>query len=208
MTVTDITKTKKGRYALFVDGEFLFSIHKDSFFKTKLTTGISMTVQELEQLRLEDELLSAKEAALNVLSRAAQSSGMLREKLARYYGEEAVEGTVERMTELGLLDDVDYAKRLASDCVKLRGYSLARLRQELRRRKLPPEAIEAALEQFEERDESDPIIDIILKKYKAKIFDEEGLRKTIAALMRRGFSYSDIRTALNRIEEEELYLEQ
>lgn len=206
VTVSDITKTKKGRYSLFVDGEFVFSIHRDSFFKTSLTTGTVLTVEELEQLRLDDELLSAKDTAMGILSRASQSSGMLRDKLSRYYGEESVEGAVTRMTELGLLDDVDYARRYSADAVKLRGYSLLHLRQELRRRKLPPHAVEAALEQFEERDESDPIIQLVLKKYKTKIFDADGLRKTIAALQRRGFSYSDIKVALDRIEEEELYL--
>lgn len=205
--MTDITKTKKGRYSLFVDEEFVFSIHKDSFFKTKLTVGTLLTVQELEQLRLEDELLSAKDTAMGILSRSAQSSGMLWDKLSRYYSEASVEGAIARMTELGLVDDTDYAMRLARDCINLRGYSMVRLRQELRRKKLPPNAVEAAIEQFEERDESDPIIELVLKKYRAKIFDADGLRKTIAALMRRGFSYSDIKTALNRIEEEELYLQ-
>lgn len=206
MTVTEITKTKKGRYSLFMDGEFVFSVHRDSFFKTKLNVGNTLTVEELEQLRLEDELLSAKDTAMGILSRAAQSSGMLRQKLARYYGEEAVEGAVTRMAQLGLLDDTDYATRYAADAVKLRGYSLSRLRQELRRRALPPQAIEAALAQFEEGDESNPIIALVLKKYRSKIFDADGLRKTILALQRRGFSYSDIKTALDRIEEEELYL--
>lgn len=206
MTVTDITKTKKGRYALFADGEFLFSVHKDSFFKTKLSVGNAMTVEELEELRLEDEFISAKESALNILSRASQSSGMLREKLSKYYGEDAVERTLVRMAELGLLDDRDYARRFASDCVKLRGYSMQRLKQALWQKKLPPEAIEAGMAQFDDRDETQPIIDMILKKYKSKIFDEDGLRKTIAAMQRRGFSYGDIKTALNRIEDEELYL--
>lgn len=207
MTVTDISKTKKGRYALFADGEFLFSIHKDSFFRTKLAVGNVMTAEELEELRLEDEFISAKETALNILSRAAQSSGILREKLARYYGEEAVERTLARMAELGLLDDRDYATRFASDCVKLRGYSMQRLRQALWQKKLPPEAIEAGMAQFEDRDEIEPIIAILLKKYRAQIFDAEGLRKTIAAMQRRGFSYGNIKAALDRIEEEELYLE-
>lgn len=205
MTVTDVAKTKKGRYALFVDDEFLFSIHSDSFFKTKLAVGLQLTVQELEELRQQDQLLSAKAAAMDTLSRAAQSSGILLQKLTRYYDPEAAEAAVERMTELGLVDDADYARRLAADGVNLRGYSMARVRQVLRQKKLPPEVIEAALESFEDRDESEPIITLLLKKYREKLFDRDDLRKVVAALQRKGFSYNDIKTALNRIEDEELW---
>ena len=49
------------------------------------------------------------------------------------------------------------------------------------------------------------LIEIILKKYRDKIFDTGSLRKTIAALQRRGFGYDDIRAALRRIQEEELW---
>ncbi|MEG1686944.1 MAG: RecX family transcriptional regulator [Angelakisella sp.] len=204
MEITDIQKTKKGRYAVFADGEFLFSVHPDSYYKTQLRVGLAMTVEELEQLRVDDQLRSAKEAAMNALSRAAQSSGMLRQKLSRYYDSDAVEGAIARMTELGLVDDFDYARRMAADCVNLRGYSQLRLRQYLRQKQLPAEAIEAALTQFGDDNEIDPIVALLLKKYRNKITDSEGLRKSIAALQRRGFGFGDIRAALQKIEEEQL----
>ena len=206
MIITDITKTKKGRYSLIVDGEFLYSIHRDTYLKSNMKSGQQITIQELEEIRLADEYLSAKENALNILSHSAQSSGLLADKLSRYYGEEAVERTVVRMNELGLLDDLDYALRYSRDCVHLKKYSLTRTTQELKRRKIPPLMIEEALAQFEEEDEIDQIVSLVLKKYKAKIMDHDGLKKTIAALMRRGFSYRSIKTAMDKIEEEELYL--
>lgn len=203
--ITDIQKTKKGRYSVFADGEFLFSVHRDSYAKTSLSVGACMTAQQLEQLRQDDQLLSAKAYAMDILSRASQTSGMLLEKLCRYYDEDASELAVERMTELGLVDDADYAARYASDCIKLRGYSLARLRQALRQKKLPREVIDKTLAYYSERDECDPIISLILKKYSDKLFEKDDLRRTVAALQRRGFGYDDIRSALKTIEENELY---
>ena len=105
----------------------------------------------------------------------------------------------------GLLDDLDYARRLSRDMVNLRGWSLRRVRQGLLQRKLDRETVDEALRQFEDEDETGPIIEIILKKYRDKIFDAGSLRKTIAALQRRGFGYDDIRAALRRIQEEELW---
>lgn len=204
--MTAIQKTKKGRYALLVDEEFRFSIHRDSFLLTKLSVGNTLSVQELEQLRRDDQLLSAKAAAMDILARAAQSGGMLLEKLCRYYDEDAAQAAVERMTELGLVDDEDYAARLAADCMGFRGYSLVRTRQALLQKKLPRPVVDQTLERYQDQDESGPIIDLILKKYRNKIFDRDDLRRTVAALQRRGFAYDDIRSALRRIEEEELYL--
>lgn len=207
MIITDVKKTKKGRYALMVDGEFLFSVHKDTFLTTNLTAGMEFAPRQLEELRVLDERHSAVQSALDVLSRTAQSSGMLYEKLLRYYSQEAALLAIQRMEELGLLDDLDYGMRLSRDMINLRGYSLRRVRQGLLQKKLSAQIIDEVMEQFEEHDEADPIISLILKKYKDKIFDKDGLHKTIAALQRRGFGYDDIKAALGRIEEEELYLD-
>lgn len=205
MVVTGIEKTRRGRYALMVDGEFLFSVHQDTFLTSRLARGLEMSPQELEVLREADERYSAVQSALDVLSRSAQSTGMLRDKLLRHYGEKAAEAALGRMAELGLLDDLDYARRLSRDMVNLRGWSLRRVRQGLLQRKLDRETVDEALRQFEDEDETGPIIKIILKKYRDKIFDAGSLRKTIAALQRRGFGYDDIRAALRRIQEEELW---
>lgn len=80
-----------------------------------------MSPERLETLRQEDELRSARERALDLLSAAEQTSGTLRQKLLRWYGEEAVEAAVLRMEELGLINDLDYGRRYAADAVNLRG---------------------------------------------------------------------------------------
>lgn len=204
MRVTEITKTKRGRYSLHVDGEFLFSIHSDSYLRTGLSVGQELTIQQLEELRQRDQLLSAKSSALDILARSAQTSGILRDKLLRYYDEDAVDSAVERMTELGLVNDADYAARFVRDCMGLRGYSIARTRQALLQKKLAREIVDEAIADLD-TDETDPITALILKKYRNKLAPPDDLRRTIAALGRRGFGYDDIKAALRRIEDEELY---
>lgn len=203
MTITSIEKTKRGRYALLVDGQFLFSIHRDSYLKTALAVGQSLTVEQLETLRVGDQLLSAKQSALDALAARAHSSGDLLAKLLRHYDAEAAEAAVERMTQLGLIDDADYARRLASDCQKLRGYSLLRTRQQLLQKKLPRELVDETMAALTEAtDETDPIVALLQKKYRNKLDTPDDRRRTVAALQRRGFRYEDIRTALRRYGEE------
>ena len=95
MRITGIETTKKGRYALMVEDEFVFSLHRDTFLTTPwLQKDAEVTEEQLEELRREDELRSARESALDYLSAAEQTSGMLRQKLQRWYGKEAVEAFV------------------------------------------------------------------------------------------------------------------
>ena len=47
------------------------------------------------------------------------------------------------------------------------------------------------------------VVDLIFTKYRNKLDAQDGNKKVIAALMRKGFSYSDIREAFDRIENEE-----
>ena len=138
MRVTGIETTKKGRYALMVDGEFAFSLHRDTFLLCPwLQKGAEVSPEWLETLRQEDELRSARERALDLLSAAEQTSGTLRQKLLRWYGEEAVEAAVLRMEELGLINDLDYGRRYAADAVNLRGWPRRRIAMELQKKGRP-----------------------------------------------------------------------
>lgn len=59
-----------------------------------------------------------KEAALRLLDAAARSTGALRAKLAeRGYADDVIGRVVERLTELRLLDDEEYARSVARSCV-------------------------------------------------------------------------------------------
>ena len=45
MTITRLSETKKGRFAIFADGEFLFSVHKDIFLgRPELALGKKLPV--------------------------------------------------------------------------------------------------------------------------------------------------------------------
>ena len=138
MRITGIETTKRGRYALMVDGEFAFSVHRDSFLLNRwLQKDAEVTPGQLEQLRREDEFRSAREQAIDCLAAAEQTGGMLRQKLLRRYGEEAAEAAVLRMEELGLINDREYSRRFAADAVNLRSWPRRRIAAELQKRAWP-----------------------------------------------------------------------
>ena len=199
MRVTGIETTKKGRYALMVDGEFAFSLHRDTFLLCPwLQKGAEVSPERLETLRQEDELRSARERALDLLSAAEQTSGTLRQKLLRWYGEEAVEAAVLRMEELGLINDLDYGQRYAADAVNLRGWPRRRIAMELQKKGVPAGVIEEALADITEETEIETACRLLEGPYRGKLRDRKERDKVKAALQRRGFSYEVIRQAVSR----------
>lgn len=202
MTITRLSETKKGRFAVFADGEFLFSVHKDIFLaRPELALGKNLPVELLEEIRLEDEAWSCKEKALTLLEYSSRSAGALAEKLRQHYPPETVEATIQRLTELGLLNDLDYGRRLAADLLHLRKYSLGRVRQALYQRKLDREVIDEIMEELEDTDQIGPIVDLVQKKYLPKLREPQGRQKVAAALQRRGYGWDDIREALRQVAE-------
>ena len=199
MRVTGIETTKKGRYALMVDGEFAFSLHRDTFLLCPwLQKGAEVSPERLETLRQEDELRSARERALDLLSAAEQTSGTLRQKLLRWYGEEAVEAAVLRMEELGLINDLDYGRRYAADAVNLRGWPRRRIAMELQKKGVPAEVIEEALADITEETEIETACRLLEGPYRGRLRDRRERDKVKAALQRRGFSYEVIQQAVSR----------
>lgn len=203
MTITRFSQTKKGRFAIFCDGEFLFSVHKDIFLSHKeLAVGKEIAVEELESIRLEDEEYSCKEKALTLLEYTSHSAGRLADKLRRFYPPETVEKVIPRLVELGLLNDLDYGRRLAADLLNLRGYSLRRVRQTLYERRLDRETVDQVMAELEDIDQVGPVVSLVRKKYLQKLALPQGRQKVAAALQRRGYGYDEIREALSQVQEE------
>lgn len=200
MRITGLEPTKKGRYALMVDGEFLFSLHRDTVLLTPwLQRDAEVTPPQLEDLRREDEVRQAKEKAMDCLSAAAQTGGMLREKLRRRYSEEAVEVAVCRMEELGLINDLDYSRRFAADAVNLRYYPKRRIAAELQRKGVSEEILSEVLAEITEETEIKTASRLLEKQYREKLCDRRERDKVKAALQRRGFGCETIRAAVNLV---------
>lgn len=200
MRITGLEPTKKGRYALMVDGEFLFSLHRDTVLLTPwLQRDAEVTPPQLEDLRREDEVRQAKEKAMDCLSAAAQTGGMLREKLRRRYSEEAVEAAVCRMEELGLINDLDYSRRFAADAVNLRYYPKRRIAAELQRKGVSEEILSKVLAEITEETEIKTACRLLEKQYREKLCGRRERDKVKAALQRRGFGCETIRAAVNLV---------
>jgi len=128
-----------------------------------------------------------------------KTAAEVRAKLSDHaYDTAVIEAAIARATELGAIDDAAFARAWVADRGIVRGYSSARLRQELQRRRVPQPLIDEALEQLDERDELAVATDLArmrAQRMPATLPPEAVARRLLGFLARRGYSESLARRA-------------
>jgi regulatory protein len=145
---------------------------------------------------MEDESLRAKKKAMSLLEHMDRTEWQLRDKLtAKGFSDEAVDEAVEYVKSFHYLDDLRYAIHFVE--IHYQQRSLQRLKQDLYQRHVSEEYIDIALDHIG-RDETEAL-QTNIAKYTT---DLEGLsyqekQKIAGKLYRKGFSFSNIKEALD-----------
>ena len=143
-------------------------------------------LDQLERAAFEAGL---REKAVSLLTGRLLSTGQLREKLLAKGGTEAqVRDILDWAERIGLLNDEEYAKALVRH-YQAKGYGIYKIKDELYRRQVPREHWEEALAGLEEPDD---IIRRFLEKKLTDPQDRKQVKKVSDALIRRGFTWSQV----------------
>lgn len=137
-------------------------------------------------------LRTAKARALYLLGAREYSKKGLYDKLIKTYPPDICDAVVAYVSEIGYLDEMRYAEKLAEVLVRQKRRGIRRAYQEMRLKGLPDDCIRQALDVFEREDILDDIKALLKDKYNDKLTERTDRQKTIAALMRRGYGYEDI----------------
>ena len=148
----------------------------------------------------EDKYRAALDAAAKQLSYRALSAKMLRDKLLdKGHDEESADYALAWLAERSLLDDAAFAESVVRSYAR-KGYGAARVRQELTRRGVSREDAETAMQTFSP--DRAQILALLDKRLRGDLSDRREIDKAVAALQRRGFSWGDIKGALEEYGEE------
>ena len=203
MVITAIEPRRKSLSAIYIDGEFALKLDTETVLSERLKVGDEIDDDRLLELIKASDSRRAKEKALWLISYRDHSEGELRQKLSKDFGEEAVDKAINRLVELGLINDEDFARKYA-ESLSHKHLSNRQIQQKLRLKGIDRELSSETVEELD-LDEKDEIRALINKKYIRKLSDEADLRRTVAALQRRGFAYSDIKSVINEFAEFEEY---
>jgi len=188
---------RQDRYSIFVDGKYIFSFSENELINSGLKIGQELSDQKLMALKDQATLDKAYDRTLNLISHRPRSEWELRDYLKRKgCNEDLINQVLNRLCDRGYINDVDFARRWVENRHLLKSTSKRRLAQELRQKRISDDIISDVL-QSDETDERQVLRKLIEhKRGQAKYQDDLKLMQYLA---RQGFSYDDIKSAINEL---------
>lgn len=194
MVITKIEEISKNKFHIFIDNKFAFVLYKGELSHYHIEEGIEIKETLIHEIKQNVILKRAKLRAMHLLNDMDRTEGQLREKLkASHYPDDIIEGALNYVKSFGYVNDLQYAKRFIDS--KKEKKSKKELYFLLCNKGLPKELIEEAFEDCYEREDSKIAIMELLrkKKYSPETASDKEKQKIFAYLMRKGFSYEDVR---------------
>lgn len=198
MKITAIKQQVKqqNRYSIFVEGKYAFSLSESGLIESHLASGQEIDEKQLADLKKAAGLDKAYGNALRYVAMRPRSEWELQDYFRRKgIDEVAAKQIVERLRAVGLLDDLAFARSWLTSRRLLKSTSKRRLRLELTQKHVSEEIIGQVLEE-DETDERQTLRDLIEKK-RSRYPDTQKLMHYLA---RQGFSFDDIKAALQEDE--------
>lgn len=197
MTITNIKQQErlKGRYSVYVDGKYAFSLSDTALLDARLHVGQELNgndVKQYKQLSLDDKVYSN---ALRYAAMRRRSTWELESYLQRKQASpDLAQQVMDKLTHLGFIDDFIFAQNWVENRHLLKPTSKRKLQQELKAKRVSNEVIDQVLRDDEVEDSNELRTMITRKRRQSKYQDDTKLMQYLA---RQGFSYEDIKNALH-----------
>ena len=188
------SKHKQERVLVYLEGGDLLRITESELLHFALYVGLDIDAETVVELQQSGARSETRVRAANMISARPLSRRELTKKLREKGADESdAEETADWLEQIGALNDADYAAMLVRHYSGA-GYGEAKIRDELYRRGVPRGLWEDALAQA--GDARETIARVIAQKTKGRAIDEKGRKRLSDMLLRRGFSWRDVRAAL------------
>ena len=189
------SKHRQERVLVYLEGGDLLRVTGAELLRFGLYKGMDLTPELVVELQAAAQKSQLKQAAARMASGRMLSKKEVQRRLTKKGAdeEEAAE-MADWLESLGAVDDAGYAGVIVRHYGAM-GYGAGRVRQELMRRGVPRELWDEALAQLPPAGEA--IRRFLDAKLRGRAMTPEESRRLAAALQRRGFSWNDIRPALN-----------
>jgi len=187
-------KRSRDRVNVYLDDVFAFGLA--ALIAANLRVGMTLTDDKIAALRLADEVERAHEKALNYLSYRPRSEAELQSHLLKSdFAEATVADVLDRLREVGLVDDDAFARYWVENRARFRPRGKRMLVQELRQKDIASSVIETTLTQYDEVAAAQQVAAEQARRL-AHLPPDLFRRRLWDRLMRRGFSPDIIQEVL------------
>jgi len=203
--ITDIKRQKKNpkRFSVYIDGKFSFGLDADNLVKSGLEVSQEISQEEIEKMVKENEFFKIYEQVLKFFSYRPRSEKELRDWFKKKeVGEEVQKLICQKLKQVGLLNDEEFAKWWIEQRTAFRPSGLRLLALELRQKGISKDLISKLLNCYIPKDaEYELAKKAVEKKLKSlrHLSDLELRKKLGAFLSRRGFSFAVIKKIIGEI---------
>lgn len=185
---------RQGRYSVFVDGEYCFSLSGTALLQQKVVVGQELSAEDVHHLQDISNEDKAYNQVLRYVSLRPRSVGELRTYFARKkYPLELQEQIISKLTEYGYVDDRAFARSWVASRRLLKHTSRRRLELELRQKFVADDIISEILSEDDTSDEV-ALKELVDRKRKQTKYQDQV--KLMQYLARQGFQYDDIKRVL------------
>ena len=206
ITALEPQKNHPNRRSVYADGEFVFGIDEETCVKTGICTGKRYSAEELERIREEAEVFDAKNYGFRLIAARRYSVYTLEKKLKeRGYSDATVSAVSARLTELGYLNDEEYAKSYVNDAVTLKKKGSRLIARELAAKGIAREVIDRVIEQSKTEHGEEDLLTQLIRKRLTDPSDRKAVKRVFDYCLRRGFGYEEVAHAMRQYTEEEEY---
>ena len=193
----EASQHKRGRVLVFLEDGACLKITEQELLDFGLRAGDELDKPTLDRLKEAAGVSNVKATAADLIGKRAMSRRDLERKLREKGASEAeARYAAEWLEAIGAINDADYAALLVRHCAQL-GYGPARIRDKLYEKGVPRELWEDALDTLP--DQSEDVDRFLRSKLRGELPDEKEKKRLTDALLRRGFSWGDVRAAWNRL---------
>lgn len=199
--IQNIEKYKGNTYCVEIEGEDNIYLHSSIVSEFHLKSEMIIPQSALEEIIFQNDFRKAKERALYLLDYRDHSYKELYDKLRRNYSPDICEAVMEKMIEIGVIDDRKYAERYARYLFEVKRAGKYKARAEMLKKGIDKEIVDEFLEEYEE-DTQERLKELVEKKYARYLTDEKGVQKVFNALVRYGYNYSDVREVIKEFMDE------
>jgi regulatory protein len=196
--ITSIEPQKrKGRFNIFLDGEFAFGADKETIYTFGLRKNDDLTEEKIKEITEYDEFNFGKKIAYNFLNYKPRTEKEIRKKLKeKKISESSIAKIITILKDLKYLDDNQYAKQYLEEKLANNPKGKRVIAMKLAEKGINREVIKSVVDTSYNEETEIKKAKELLAKYLKKVRAKSGLdkrQKCYRYLLSRGFDYEIVK---------------
>jgi len=196
MRITDIKANvnDKSRVSVYIDNKFAFALNQQSLLASKIYKSEEIDAKRLAELKKLADFDKLYFRTLTYVTSRLKTRWQVKVYLEKKDASPAlIEAILNKLSDINLIDDYNYALSYISDRNQLRPTSLTKIKFDLLKKHIDSNVVVKAIEDSD-LDNSSSLRQVIATKRRQLRYKDD--QKLMQYLARQGYNYGEIKEAL------------